>query len=448
MGNFPVQYTEAAPSGRISGIPARETGAMGRAISGVGRAVGQIGQKIQDAEDAMELSTLQRKSDEIWNAAYDTMRTTEDPERRAELFDKAKRDASAMTSKSGRVNDAYQMHLNSMFPRWEYNFNNLDRELRIQRATDEYKYNAQAMLENGDVPGYAKLQYTAQDVGVITPETAKYNIANADKFATIAQARVQAYTDPHGAALQKLADPNFRKTLTGDELAQANNISNIAKQKSREQQMTLEQNLWNLYRTGKYDELMAEVDKSNLPVREKKWWLGLTQPETTTLKTDATEYDKLWTEVHNLNYSSSYEEKNKVKKDIASSKKLSITDKKSLLNGIYRIKEDEEAEQLKNGRSYLRAAITGATGNFVIDLLQSHDSASQEPYINALRKLDIYYQKNKANPPSDPQWVYNYAVRLGNDIAKERKNQSSTNSSQNEKGTPTPAEKIRKLLGL
>ncbi len=231
MANFPIQYAETVPTGEISGVLADPAvaGAVPRAISEAGRAVTAIGQKIQDAENAMELSTLQRKSDEIWNAAYNTIRTTPDTEQRAKLYEKARQDASAATSKSTEVNNAYQMHLNNIFPRWEINFNNLDRQIRIQRIGDELDINDQYDYEKGAKESFVKRQYTAQSVGAQTPEMTEEKIATFDVTSEFAEIAVGMDADPQVAigrlsAMKDLTEPQSKRK--GNLISRAIGIQN------------------------------------------------------------------------------------------------------------------------------------------------------------------------------------------------------------------------------
>lgn len=228
MADFPIQYSQRLPSGRSTAAPiTADVAAPSRALSQAGGVLAQFGQKIQQAEDAMEFSTLKRQSEEIWNAAYNTMLSTPDPESRAKVYEKAKKDMSGLSAKSRRVQDKFQMHLNNALPQYDVYAADLDRKKRIQSAKAELETNGKYYLENGDLLGYQSLLKDGLDTGLLEEAEYQYMQENAETNSKFAQVRVLMDSNPQMAVqiLDSMPD------LTGEQLDQKDKL--IAKANNR-----------------------------------------------------------------------------------------------------------------------------------------------------------------------------------------------------------------------
>ena len=221
MADFPIQYSQRLPSGRSTAAPiTADVAAPSRALSQAGGVLAQFGQKIQQAEDAMEFSTLKRQSEEIWNAAYNTMLSTPDPESRAKVYEKAKKDMSGLSAKSRRVQDKFQMHLNNALPQYDVYAADLDRKKRIQSAKAELETNGKYYLENGDLLGYQSLLKDGLDTGLLEEAEYQYMQENAETNSKFAQVRVLMDSNPQMAVqiLDSMPD------LTGEQLDQKDKL--------------------------------------------------------------------------------------------------------------------------------------------------------------------------------------------------------------------------------
>jgi hypothetical protein len=112
MPQFEINYAQGVPS--VVSMPRAnmnvDTGAgiLADATSRLGDTLAGIGMKVQHAQNAMELSTLQRKSEEINNASLIALQGVDpkDDESIAKIKEQRNKDLSGLKSKSQAVNDA------------------------------------------------------------------------------------------------------------------------------------------------------------------------------------------------------------------------------------------------------------------------------------------------------------------------------------------------------
>jgi hypothetical protein len=231
-GSTSIRYTNASPSGQSTGVTAHidvRTGQefIGDAVAHTGNVVYDQGAKIQVAEDAAELSTLDRQAKEIWNAAEQTIQTTTDPDTRKKVYDKAIADMGALKSKRASVNGAYQEILNDYVPRTQARFNDVDRTLRIRQTKDEIIFNGQSALETGDLKAFKKLAATGLNTGVMSQAEYDAMVKDAPMQSTLAQARIKLNTNPEGVIkiLEGL------QGLSGEQLDRKDQLVTMAKAK-------------------------------------------------------------------------------------------------------------------------------------------------------------------------------------------------------------------------
>ena len=230
MAKFEIDRAQTTPSGRGTGamVSPEAIAAPYRAIGQAGGQLAELGQKIQRAENEMEFSTLKRRSEEIWNAGYNAMLSENDPDNRAELYQKARSDMEALTSKSEQVNRAMSLHLNSTLPQYDVYYADLDRKKRIQGAKSELETNSLYLLENNDLEGYNSLLKTGLDTGLMTQAEYDYKAKNAGTDAKFAQARLLMNDNPQLAikVLENIPD------LDGEQLDQKDRLVGHAKNRS------------------------------------------------------------------------------------------------------------------------------------------------------------------------------------------------------------------------
>lgn len=191
MPNFPIDYANQTPPGAGPSVRARldtdtGAGAIASTIASAGKQLAGLGMevvgKIQDAQDAMDMSTLDRQMGEIRNAAHEQMRLEQDEIKQRAIADKATADiANLAQAASPRVQRAYGIKFNELAPQIQAHFGNEIMQTKIKRAEDSYHINSTAWLESGDPNAelnYFKTQDMAQATGIITPEVAEDNKKN------------------------------------------------------------------------------------------------------------------------------------------------------------------------------------------------------------------------------------------------------------------------------
>lgn len=192
MPKIPQASRQVMPSGEVGAVrlpyDIARTESIGQGVADLGNAVTEVSYRIQKAEDAMELSTLDRKSKDIWNNAYDQMATTQDKDARNAIYQQAKKDMASLTSKRKPVNDAFKMQLNNDIPQYDVHYAQLDRTLRIADAKSQFELNSDYYAQNGDVAGYVKQVELANENGLLVPSEYKFIKDNAESIVAAAYA--------------------------------------------------------------------------------------------------------------------------------------------------------------------------------------------------------------------------------------------------------------------
>ena len=197
MAHFPVKYAQTPPPPLGPSVRGRldvDTGAgqVAQGLAQAGGAIAALGQKIQDADDVMKISTLERKSAEIRNTAYQAMQETQDVEVQAKIHQKAKLDLAGLgAGLPQRVVNRYQVRLNEIMPVWDAHGADVMRRTKINRLEDDLRLNDAADYENSAAANFAKRQYMAEKVGLQTPELTKWKIENFDTHSKLLRARKQ-----------------------------------------------------------------------------------------------------------------------------------------------------------------------------------------------------------------------------------------------------------------
>jgi hypothetical protein len=210
MPEFPINYAQGTPS--VVKQPRAnmnlDTGAgdIARAQSQFGETLFAVGQKIQHAQNAMELSTLQRKSEEINNASLMALQGVDpkDDESIQKIQQKRDTDLKGLTSKSQAVNDTFAMHLNSESPRWDMQFQGQVIQKKAKGAKDDFDLNAQQFLAEGNQAAYLKLLNNARATEVISPQEFDFRANNMTNDSLLAQSESLSLDGNFVAAEERL----------------------------------------------------------------------------------------------------------------------------------------------------------------------------------------------------------------------------------------------------
>jgi hypothetical protein len=302
MASFPISYNQTVP-GVVQQPRANmnvDTGAgiLAEATSRMGESLAGIGMKIQNAQNAMELSTLQRKSEEIHNASILALQGVDpkDDEAIGKIKQQRDKDLQGLKSKSMAVNDAFAMHLNSEMPRMDMHFQTDVLQKKAKGAKDDFDLNAQTFLADGKQADYLKLLHNAQATDVISTEEFDYRAKNMPNDSALAQAD-KFIGNKNGAAaldaLSKIKDPNPEQVKQQHKLEgwakEANKMSadELVKDSMRQMNQADKQNLSSKDRSALVDKLTLQITAPDN---------GLTAPQTR----EALSYMKSWQKGENI----------------------------------------------------------------------------------------------------------------------------------------------------
>lgn len=211
MATFPIKYNERSPSGQVGAVPmSAEMARTGlpEVFSAASEAILEQYHKVQNANDAMELSTLQRKADEIQNARVSALQGVDpnDDEAISSINNKAKSDWDGLGSKRGKVNNAFKISMNNSQPGWDARFSGEVLQKKAKAAGDQLEINGQLALEKGDLPGYYKILELGKATDIISKEDYDYRSKAAPNESVLAQAGKLIYSEQPAAGLKKLEE--------------------------------------------------------------------------------------------------------------------------------------------------------------------------------------------------------------------------------------------------
>ena len=107
------------------------------------------------AQSAIELASLRRQADEIFDAAYRQAAEAPDEKAAQSILDKAVQAASALKTENVRVQNAFSEHLEGSLAGQEERFANQANEIRRKNLLDQSEKNYEAAVERGDEVGAA-----------------------------------------------------------------------------------------------------------------------------------------------------------------------------------------------------------------------------------------------------------------------------------------------------
>jgi hypothetical protein len=236
MPVFSINYNESVP-GVVSMPRANmnvDTGAgvLAEATSRLGETLANAGFKIQQAQNAMELSTLQRKSSEIHMASLTALQGVDpkDDDAIAKIKQKRDMDLSALKSKSMAVNDTLKMHINQEMPRFDAQFQGDVIQRKAKAVKDDFDLNAQTYLADGNQTAYLKLLHNAQATDVISPVEFDYRAKAMPNDSLLAQAEKMIGNKDGTGALDRLAQT---KDMNPEQVQRHHQLEIWAKQTSK-----------------------------------------------------------------------------------------------------------------------------------------------------------------------------------------------------------------------
>jgi hypothetical protein len=157
-------------------------GAIARGVQGLGGAMYEVGQKIDAAESAVELSTMERKAREKANAALLAAQNNGSPESIEAISKQLEKDINAIKtdSKRPRVQNAFQMKADSFIPQYSLNLQSTANQARIGQIKADDANNDAADYDDNNKANFAKRKVSMATLGIITQRQAEKEIGTFD----------------------------------------------------------------------------------------------------------------------------------------------------------------------------------------------------------------------------------------------------------------------------
>ena len=241
MATFPIQYTEATPSGRGQNVPLHldvSTGAeyIARGMENLGQAFGQVAA----AKRSIDFSTRKRKFEELTHAAANVHKTTGDPIARKALEDKWSKDADeALTSDDPVLNQELTKFKNENMPDAGQIFANQNLAFEARQNKDAFETNLQHLKENGAVEEARKQLWNYQRT---TNQISEADAAQMDKDmpvdSALERARVAMPTDPNGAT--QILKGIEKEKLSPDQMRAFSSYLGLARQQAADEAQQFE----------------------------------------------------------------------------------------------------------------------------------------------------------------------------------------------------------------
>lgn len=306
MPEFPkqgIQYTQATPQvvnqPRMNLDAQTGLGDIWRQVSSLGGVVSDLGQKIQQGQDAMRLSILDRDYEDLVNDTLGQLEKVKTQEE-ADLITGAFEQKTAKLSEKDNdfVKQAYTIRLNQNIGNNLRTFKATSDQARAKDAHSQWQFSYSRALESGNLAGSAETAKLALDTGVIGQAEYDAAIKDGPADSLLAQARVKMDTNPEFVE-KVLSDPEIRKKFTGKQLELSDDLLYKIGKLNKANIEDRSQKYWQLLQKGDYESLRTDLnDPSNpLPVEKeggKNWWQNLIQKKQEDLaQTDLREQAKI-----------------------------------------------------------------------------------------------------------------------------------------------------------
>ena len=237
MGTFGIEYTQATPSGRTSGVRANlNLGDSGQevaeAVAGFGGAMFDEGIRIRTAQDAMALSELNRQSGEMDIALHESLSKMTDEDLQNTLIEEAYAGKEEIArSANPRVSAAFTRNLNNSYEAWKTQALGVGLQARAKDVTAQMEFQLASAYERGDEFGAHKILETAKATGIMSLSEYSFRSKNVHTDSTLASARVMIDRDPI-TAIKQLSS---LQGLSGDNLDKRNRLLNLVEGNLKEQ---------------------------------------------------------------------------------------------------------------------------------------------------------------------------------------------------------------------
>lgn len=163
MAKFPIDYTEATPSGREPNVPLNvNVSSGGEAIARGLANLGTSFEKMAQAKETMDYSTYRRQFHEVTYKAINAHKQSNDPEKMKEIEENWSQYADSF----GNDNKEFSMYKNNILPSLGQAFANQTAAFQGQTLDDEFNLNYEKLIEQNDYKGIEILVANAHKSGV------------------------------------------------------------------------------------------------------------------------------------------------------------------------------------------------------------------------------------------------------------------------------------------
>jgi hypothetical protein len=236
MAQFDIQYAQGAPDvvrqPRANMNVDTGAGDIGRAVSGFGGAMFEVGQKIQMAQDAMDLSILNQTGEKMDLDAELALSKINDAEEQAKFIQKHEADRANLSSKSNnRIQNAYQINYNNTSGDRLRRMTSVGMQTRAKDAQDKFKFASQTAIDNNNLPELLKIYNLALATENIGPEQHKVLTDSAPIDIAFSQARKDLVTNPV-EVINRLSSTEFTSKLNPIQLQENDQLLSIARKQT------------------------------------------------------------------------------------------------------------------------------------------------------------------------------------------------------------------------
>jgi hypothetical protein len=278
MAQFPIEYSQSVPG--VTRMPRANVnvdsgaGMVGQALSGLGGAMFDVGQKIQLAQDAMQLSDLNRQREESDFAAEQQLKKITDADEAQKFIENHFVQQAGLPGKikaGGRVAGAYQQSLNNAKTETLRRLTAVSLQARAKDAEDKFKFARESAVNKGDLAAVHKIDSLALSTEIIGEEQFKALSESAPIDVEFASIRKLIDTNPV-AAEQRLSNPEFRKTLSPDQLNVADRLGSMARKQQEVSGEEANKQLTDLMANRKLTVSEIQARRDLLPANDYEAW--------------------------------------------------------------------------------------------------------------------------------------------------------------------------------
>jgi hypothetical protein len=236
QNTFDIQFAQGTPEiarQPRAGLDVNLGGqAIGNAVARFGEKTFAIGQKIQLAQDAMDLSILNQTGEKMDMDAELTLSKITDSDEQEKFIQTHEQNRANIAAKSNsRVQNAYQINYKNTSVDRLRRFYSIGIQTRAKDANDKFKFARQTAIDNGNLLEVHKIDKFALDTENIGPEQYKVLTDSAPIDIAFSRARKDLVTNPVDV-INRLSSTEFTSKLNPEQLQANDQLLSIARKQT------------------------------------------------------------------------------------------------------------------------------------------------------------------------------------------------------------------------